>query len=641
MNIRRKNFVVLTAVVFGFAGVVGALLYSQMLTDRMHELELLAERTTGKVYRLAEYSSALAVTTDSVDEAAAAVEEQLHRVQSNLDELIVHPAAGHVSSALRERLNRAVTRFGPVARQLTESGRLVERMVNEPESAALFPEHVPGVSEALRRTGESDFAGSAYASGLARLETQVQRQRSALLNFISGDFYDPILDIREESQAVIDRIRLFAFSTAGAVAIALVILSWLFAHNLATRIASIEELLRVAGEGDLTVRVPQRGSDELAALAAHANELIGSFAAFIFHVREASNRVDSLKEQLSSSSSESAASAHQIAENIRSSRQRMEELDDGVERVAAAAGEITASLRELADRVNTQAEGATRTVATIESMVESVGLSTETARQRTESSHRLSRVISEGGGHVSETYEAVRQISREVDEILEIIEIINTISQQTDLLSMNAAIESAHAGDAGRGFAVVAEEIRKLAESTSANSSRIDSALKAMAERVSNAAKASEAAAAGFEEIDRETLTTAAAMREITTGMGQLDEESRAALEIAQSLQTISEKLRSDSANMRARTVSISESTSQTRDLSRQVTEAITEIDVGAQEIRESVAHTSEIAESSRSSMVELQQLVRQYRVDQEIPSAHAEKEFHVEPGISVDDRKD
>lgn len=100
--------------------------------------------------------------------------------------------------------------------------------------------------------------------------------------------------------------------------------------------------------------------------------------------------------------------------------------------------------------------------------------------------------IGAGEEQAQEVNDIVKAISREVEGISEITAIINQISEQTNILSMNAAIESAHAGQAGAGFAVVADEIRKLAESTKENAGRIHEELLSIRQNTQSALKASQ-----------------------------------------------------------------------------------------------------------------------------------------------------
>ena len=617
MRIHRKISVVLALVFIGFGGVAAAVLYAQHLADQVHDLELRAERATASVFRLSDRSAGLLLSDDAFSSELDAWESALDRFSDDFLDLDRHPAVGRVDRVLRERLNLAIARFNVVERQAGEVRRLSERMLEDEDTPVLFPgqEAPPGIHAMIREIEAGPAAGTPYAARLNRLQTQVMNLRSIIADFVADEFAAPMLGIRAQAEQLVFAYRVAAISGGAVVLVALIVLGVFFGRGLARRITGIESRLNLAGDGDLTVRVEERGRDELAALGGHVNYLLDSFATFIRHVREASSRVDSFKDQLSASSSESAASAHQIAENIRGSRTRMEQLDSGVAEAADAAASIAESLRALAERVHAQTESVVETAASIEEMVASVRNSAQLAVERNERSERLASVIREGGELVGETNEAVRQMAREVEDILEITEIINAISQQTDLLSMNAAIESAHAGEAGRGFGVVAEEIRKLAESTSENSRQIDQALKAMAERISAAAEASEKSAGGFEEIDAETRETATAMREIAESMSALEQESRRSLETTAKMQEFSRNLGEESSTMLEKTERISRSADEARNLSRQVTEAITEIDSGAQEIRESISHTSEVAEESRAAMLELQSLVQRFVV--------------------------
>ncbi len=183
-------------------------------------------------------------------------------------------------------------------------------------------------------------------------------------------------------------------------------------------------------------------------------------------------------------------------------------------------------------------------------MVSSIGSVASLAAKRTEAMSRLTATADEGMNRLESLLGAIKLIEGSIDSIRGMVDIINSIASSTNLLSMNAAIEAAHAGDAGRGFAVVAEEIRKLADTSGRNSKEIGQKLKEMIQSIDRAMSESGSTKSSIMEIRSEIDEVLTAFRDIRSATDELANGGRQILEALGTLSDLSYQVRNGGAEI-------------------------------------------------------------------------------------------
>jgi twitching motility protein PilJ len=265
--------------------------------------------------------------------------------------------------------------------------------------------------------------------------------------------------------------------------------------------------------------------------------------------------------------------------------------------VAAAAQETQATAMHLADAAEHQAQQITSASAKINEIAASIDEVSKNSAESADVAQRSVQIAAKGAevvrqtiqgmdnirDQIQETSKRIKRLGESSQEIGSIIELINDISEQTNILALNAAIQAASAGEAGRGFAVVADEVQRLAERASNATKRIE-ALVATIQSDTNEAVSS------MEQTTAEVVAGARLAEDAGLALVEIEKVSN---DLADLIQSISEASRQQSAaatNITATMTVIQEITTQTSQGASQTAESIGNLAQLAADLRRSVA---------------------------------------------------
>jgi len=392
-----------------------------------------------------------------------------------------------------------------------------------------------------------------------------------------------------------------------------------FTLNSTTRpIVKVADTLKdiSEGEGDLTRTIAVSSRDEIGDLALYFNKTLEKIKNLIITIKKEAAGLQNIGNDLASNMTQTAAAINEITANIQSIKSRVINQSASVTETNATMEQVIININKLNGHVENQSRNVSQASSAIEEMVANISSVTSTLVNNTANVNTLKEASEDGRSGLQEVAADIQEISRESEGLLEINAVMENIASQTNLLSMNAAIEAAHAGEAGKGFAVVADEIRKLAESSSEQSKTINTVLKKIAESIKKITGSTENVLKRFEAIDSGVRTVADQEENIRNAMEEQGQGSKQVLHSASSLSELTRQVKSGSEEMLNGSKEVIRESQNLEKATQEITSGMNEMASGAEQVNIAVNHVNEISSKNRESIETLMREVSRFKVE-------------------------
>jgi methyl-accepting chemotaxis protein len=459
----------------------------------------------------------------------------------------------------------ALARGGPAPEELRGRGAVL--LPPPPEEARILLERVEPLWREYRGLLEAALGGgSADGQRLAALGDEILGGMNRVAEVFRASAERKILRM-EQIQG--------GLTLLGFILVLGCLVYW--RHALIRPVKRLREIAEdlAGGGGDLTVRVPVSGGDEIGGLETSFNSFLESLRMSIGETsqgfRDVAFHSANVDRKLTTFSESFAA----MGERLASGEEAVQEITGATEEQSAATEELSSTTQTLAR----MAEDLSRASGEIARSAGSGREALESVRER----------LGALRGRMDRVSASARDLSGRAGGITDVLRVIAEIADQTNLLALNAAIEAARAGEAGRGFAVVAEEVRTLAEDSRKAVRTIGESLAALVEGVGSAVSGIEEAVGEVRELGTVNEGTSATVASILDRIREVEdltqsvaagaeEQGASSHEIAESSQRVAERAVSLSGTMRLILEEVRGMDEATKELNAEMGTAIREI---------------------------------------------------------------
>ena len=370
-----------------------------------------------------------------------------------------------------------------------------------------------------------------------------------------------------------------------------------------------------AGNADLGTRVVVKSKNEIGDVADGFNVFSEKLQDIIKNMKGSKDSLIGAGHLLKNGTNDTSSAIAQIANAVGGVEESISAQSASVEQTSGQIHSVIENIGNLERLVGNQSNVVQEASGAIEEMISNISEVKRSVDNMAQSFEVIAGEAESGEKTQTELQAKINEIEEQSNLLNEANSVIANIAEQTNLLAMNAAIEAAHAGDAGKGFAVVADEIRKLSETSSAQSKTIGEQLKRISENIATVVEATQRGVKGYAQLASEIQKTDSVVRKIKISM---DEQESGSVKITDSLRDMnssSQQARQSSKMVADESQAIMSQIMALQEKTSSMKRSMDQMNQNAVKIKDAGATLSDISSVMEKSIGEIGSQIDQFKV--------------------------
>lgn len=422
---------------------------------------------------------------------------------------------------------------------------------------------------------------------------------------------------KDEVQEISRRLQRESLIGGIVIAFILMILELFIIRTIIVKFSAIKKNIDDlnTGDKDLTKRLTIYHNNEISQVKKSVNTFVNTVHET---VREIGNANDDLKdtfENVKKQLDETRTQMNNITNEIQAATSTLEAEDKSVTGTSDLVAQISSNITTLNQMIDSQVESITQASAGIEQMIGNIQSITSSVDKMAGEFTELNAATAEGIEKNRIVNELLNSVLAQSKTLQDTNMVIASISSQTNLLSMNAMIESAHAGEAGKGFAVVAEEIRKLADTSATQSKSIGENLKLIAENIRKVVESADLSKASFEVVSDKTNNTSELVYSIKKATEEQSEGSKHLLETLSKMNNISVSVQRSSKKIGDRALSVLDAIAGLKESSKNMAQNFNKIVTTTEVTQETTQNLNKLTEDMTQAVNNISERIDEFKV--------------------------